>query len=325
MLLEDVPGLGKTLLARSLAKSLSCSFARIQFTPDLLPSDVTGLSVYNQQAQDFQFRAGPIFSQVVLADEINRATPRTQSALLEAMEEGRPRWTGKPARCPRRSWCWRPRTRSNWKAPSPCPKHSWTASWSGSALATCSKADEIAMLARRLDRKTERAELRQVVDAAELLAMRESLEQVEVSADLLDYVVSIVGATREHPQIQVGASPRGGLALVQLARGQALLRQRDYVIPDDVKSIAVPALAHRITLRPELWVRQVSARRRGRAAAGHRPRAAHRPDPARRRPAGQAGGAPSGPGGRRGPPGRLRRRPRVPGAAGACPGTPGGC
>jgi MoxR-like ATPase len=120
------------------------------------------------------------------------------------------------------------------------------------------KADEIAMLARRLDRKAEAIELRQVCGAAELLGMRASLEQVEVSADLLDYVVSIVTATREHPQIQVGASPRGGLALVQLARGQALLRQRDYVIPDDVKSIAVAALAHRITLRPELWVRQVS-------------------------------------------------------------------
>ena len=121
-----------------------------------------------------------------------------------------------------------------------------------------------------------------MVDAAELLAMRESLEQVEVSPDLLDYVVSIVGATREHPQIQVGASPRGGLALVQLARGQALLRQRDYVIPDDVKSIAVPALAHRITLRPELWVRQVSRRRRGRAAAGHRPGARAPTRPGRR-------------------------------------------
>jgi len=150
-------------------------------------------------------------------------------------------------------------TRSSTRAPTSCPRHNSTGFLMRLRLGYLSRPDEVAMLARRLARKTERAELRQVVDAAELIAMRDSLEQVEVSADLLDYVVAIVGATREHPQIQVGASPRGGLALVQLARGQALLRQRDYVIPDDVKAIAVPALAHRITLRPELWVRQVSA------------------------------------------------------------------
>jgi MoxR-like ATPase len=259
VLLEDLPGLGKTLTARSFAQVLGLSFARIQFTPDLLPSDVVGAPLYEQRTGEMVFRPGPVFTQLLLADEINRTPPKTQAALLEAMGEGQVSMDGVTRTLPQPFVVLATDNPIEYEGTYELPEAQLDRFLIRLRLGYLSKDDEVAMLARRLDRKTERAELRQVVDGAELLAMRDSLEQVEVSGDLLDYVVSIVGATREHPQIQVGASPRGGLALVQLARGQALLRQRDYVIPDDVKSIAVPALAHRITLRPELWVRQVSA------------------------------------------------------------------
>ena len=220
---------------------------------------MVGAPLYDQRTGEMVFRPGPVFTQLLLADEINRTPPKTQAALLEAMGEGQVSMDGVTRMLPQPFVVLATDNPIEYEGTYELPEAQLDRFLIRLRLGYLQKADEVAMLARRLDRKTERAELRQVVDAAELLAMRESLEQVEVSADLLDYVVSIVGATREHPQIQVGASPRGGLALVQLARGQALLRQRDYVIPDDVKSIAVPALAHRITLRPELWVRQVSA------------------------------------------------------------------
>ena len=206
-----------------------------------------------------QFVKGPIFANVILADEINRTPPKTQAALLEAMGEGQVSMDGVTRALPQPFVVLATDNPIEYEGTYELPEAQLDRFLIRLRLGYLTKDDEVAMLARRLDRKTERAALRQVVGADELLTMRDSLEQVEVSPDLLDYVVSIVGATRSHPQIQVGASPRGGLALVQLARGQALLRERDYVIPDDVKSIAVPALAHRITLRPELWVRQVSA------------------------------------------------------------------
>jgi MoxR-like ATPase len=258
VLLEDLPGLGKTLTARSFAQVLGLSFARIQFTPDLLPSDVVGAPIYDQRSGEMVFHPGPVFTQLLLADEINRTPPKTQAALLEAMGEGQVSMDGVTRALPQPFVVLATDNPIEYEGTYELPEAQLDRFLIRLRLGYLAKADEVQMLARRLDRKAEAIELRQVCDAAELLAMRESLEQVEVSADLLDYVVSIVTATREHPQIQVGASPRGGLALVQLARGQALLAQRDYVIPDDVKSIAVAALAHRITLRPELWVRQVS-------------------------------------------------------------------
>ena len=259
VLLEDLPGLGKTLTARSFAQVLGLSFARIQFTPDLLPSDVVGAPLYEQRTGEMVFRPGPVYTQLLLADEINRTPPKTQAALLEAMGEGQVSMDGVTRPLPQPFVVLATDNPIEYEGTYELPEAQLDRFLVRLRLGYLNKDDEVAMLARRLDRKTERTELREVVDAAELLTMRDSLEDVEVSPDVLDYVVSIVGATRDHPQIQVGASPRGGLALVQLARGQALLRQRDYVIPDDVKSIAVPALAHRITLRPELWVRQVSA------------------------------------------------------------------
>ena len=258
VLLEDLPGLGKTLTARSFAQVLGLSFARIQFTPDLLPSDVVGAPIYDQRSGEMVFHPGPVFTQLLLADEINRTPPKTQAALLEAMGEGQVSMDGVTRPLPQPFVVLATDNPIEYEGTYELPEAQLDRFLIRLRLGYLAKSDEITMLARRLDRKAEAIELREVAGAAELLAMRESLEQVEVSADLLDYVVSIVTATREHPQIQVGASPRGGLALVQLARGQALLRQRDYVIPDDVKSIAVAALAHRITLRPELWVRQVS-------------------------------------------------------------------
>jgi len=258
VLLEDLPGLGKTLIARSFARVLGLEFARIQFTPDLLPSDVTGAPLYDQRSAEMVFRPGPVFTQLLLADEINRTPPKTQAALLEAMGEGQVSMDGVTRPLPQPFVVLATDNPIEYEGTYELPEAQLDRFLIRLRLGYLSKADEVAMLARRLDRRTDYAQLSQVVTAGELLAMRASLEQIEVSADLLDYAVSVVTATREHPQVQVGASPRGALALVQLARAQALLQQRDYVIPDDVKAVAVPALAHRITLRPELWVRQVS-------------------------------------------------------------------
>jgi MoxR-like ATPase len=258
ILLEDLPGLGKTLIARSFARTLGLDFARIQFTPDLLPSDVVGAPLYDQRTGQMVFRPGPVFTQLLLADEINRTPPKTQAALLEAMGEGQVSMDGETRQLPQPFVVLATDNPIEYEGTYELPEAQLDRFLMRLRLGYLQDADEVLMLQRRLERATERAELGQVTDAAELTAMRGSLEQIEVSPDLLEYVVAVVRATREHAQIQVGASPRGALALVQLARGQAVLRKRDYVIPDDIKSIAVPALAHRITLHPELWVRRVS-------------------------------------------------------------------
>jgi MoxR-like ATPase len=259
VLLEDLPGLGKTLIARSFATTLGLDFARIQFTPDLLPSDVVGAPLYDQRSGEMVFRPGPVFTQLLLADEINRTPPKTQAALLEAMGEGQVSMDGVTRRLPQPFVVLATDNPIEYEGTYELPEAQLDRFLIRLRLGYLQADDEVSMLQRRIDRRQEAAELRPVTTANELLAMRASLEQIEVSPDLLDYVVAIIRATRSHSQIQVGASPRGGLALVQLARGQATLRGRDYLIPDDIKSVAVPALAHRITLRPELWVRQVSA------------------------------------------------------------------
>jgi MoxR-like ATPase len=259
VLLEDLPGLGKTLIARSFARVLGLDFARIQFTPDLLPSDVIGAPLYDQRTGDMVFRPGPVFTQLLLADEINRTPPKTQAALLEAMGEHQVSVDGQTRPLAEPFIVLATDNPIEYEGTYELPEAQLDRFLMRLRLGYLSTRDETDMLARRLDRATEAVTLQAMTDAAGVLDMRESLEKVEVSADLLDYIVAIVGATRKDAQIQVGASPRGGLALVQLARGQALLSRRDYVIPDDIKQVAVPALAHRVTLRPELWVRQVSA------------------------------------------------------------------
>ena len=259
VLLEDLPGLGKTLIARSFARVLGLDFARIQFTPDLLPSDVIGAPLYDQRSAEMVFRPGPVFTQLLLADEINRTPPKTQAALLEAMGESQVSVDGQTRALPSPFIVLATDNPIEYEGTYELPEAQLDRFLMRLRLGYLSAADETDMLRRRVSRAAENVSLAAVTSAAGVLAMRSSLEAVEISADLLDYVVAIVAATRRDAQIQVGASPRGGLALVQLARGQALLHQRDYVIPDDIKQVAVPALAHRVTLRPELWVRQVSA------------------------------------------------------------------
>jgi MoxR-like ATPase len=259
VLLEDLPGLGKTLIARSFARALGLDFARIQFTPDLLPSDVIGAPLYDQRTGEMVFRAGPVFTQLLLADEINRTPPKTQAALLEAMGEGQVSVDGQTRRLPSPFVVLATDNPIEYEGTYELPEAQLDRFLMRLRLGYLSAGDETDMLRRRVGRAAENVTLTAVTTAAGVLEMRESLERVEISEDLLDYVVAIVAATRRDQQVQVGASPRGGLALVQLARGQALLHKRDYVVPDDIKQVAVPALAHRITLRPELWVRRVSA------------------------------------------------------------------
>jgi MoxR-like ATPase len=260
VLLEDLPGLGKTLIARSLAQVLGLDFARIQFTPDLLPSDVIGASLYDQRTGEMVFRPGPVFTHLLLADEINRTPPKTQAALLEAMGEGQVSADGQTRQLPQPFVVLATDNPIEYEGTYPLPEAQLDRFLMRLRLGYLDQGQEVMLLQRRINYATDatRVELTRVTDPAELTAMRDSLEQVEVSPDLLEYIVSIIRATRSHGQIMVGASPRGGLALLQLARGQAILSGRDYVIPDDVKKVAVPALAHRVTLRPELWVRQIT-------------------------------------------------------------------
>jgi MoxR-like ATPase len=258
ILLEDLPGLGKTLTARSFARVLGLGFTRIQFTPDLLPSDVVGAPLYDQRSGEMVFRPGPVFTQLLLADEINRTPPKTQAALLEAMGEGQVSMDGQTRPLPRPFIVLATANPIEYEGTYDLPEAQLDRFGMRLRFGYLRSVDEVTMLKRRLDRAADEVELNALTSPAELIAMRRSLEQVEVSADLLEYVVALIGATRSNSQIQVGASPRGGLFLVQLARGQAVLRGRDYVIPDDIKAVGVPALGHRITLRPELWVRKVS-------------------------------------------------------------------
>jgi MoxR-like ATPase len=259
VLLEDLPGLGKTLIARSFARVLGLDFARIQFTPDLLPSDVVGAPLYDQRSAEMVFRPGPVFTQLLLADEINRTPPKTQAALLEAMGEGQVSVDGLTRKLPEPFIVLATDNPIEYEGTYQLPEAQLDRFLLRVRMGYLPAADEAAMLRRRLDRATPEAVLKALTDPAEVLAMRASLEAVEVDDDLLGYIINLVNATRSHAQIQVGASPRGGLALVQLARGRAVLDGRDYVTPEDVKAIAVPALAHRVTLRPELWVRRISA------------------------------------------------------------------
>jgi MoxR-like ATPase len=259
ILLEDLPGLGKTLIARSFAQALGLDFARLQFTPDMLPSDVVGAPFYDQRSGDMVFRPGPVFTHLLLADEINRTPPKTQAALLEAMGESQVSADGVTRRLPQPFVVLATDNPIEYEGTYDLPEAQLDRFLLRLRLGYLPSDVESEMVRRRLDRGREEVELRRIADAATLMDMRRSLELIEVAADVVDYAVAIVEATRNHPQIQVGASPRGSLALVQLARGRALMLRRDYVVPDDVKSVAVPGLAHRVVLKPELWVRQVQS------------------------------------------------------------------
>jgi MoxR-like ATPase len=259
VLLEDVPGLGKTMMARCFSEALGLTFRRVQFTPDLLPADLTGLSVYDPGTRSFEFRPGPVFTQLLLADEINRTPPKTQAALLEAMAEEQVSSDGETRRLPQPFVVLATDNPIEYEGTYALPEAQLDRFLLRVSLGYLSEDDEQELLARRLRNGWAPPPLTAVVDPDTLVAMRESLEQVQVEPSVLRYVVGLVHASRTHPQVTVGASPRGGLALVALARGQAVLDNRDYVTPEDVKAVAVPALAHRISLRPELWVRRVRA------------------------------------------------------------------
>jgi len=258
VLLEDFPGLAKTLMARSFAQTIGVTFARIQFTPDLLPADITGSSIYDQRESRFEFRPGPLFANLVLGDEINRAPPKTQAALLEAMQEGSVTVDETTYRLEQPFIVIATENPIEYEGTYPLPEAQLDRFLLRAGVGYPDRDQEWEILRRRVERQTDEVTLGQIVDAKELLAMQDALEEVHVSQSLGYYVVDVVKATREHPDVQVGASPRGALSLMKVARGHALLAGRDFVTPDDVKAVAAPALGHRLTLRPEVWVRRVS-------------------------------------------------------------------
>jgi MoxR-like ATPase len=257
VLLEDYPGLAKTLIARSFAQATSLQFARIQFTPDLMPSDVTGSSIFDQATTEFRFLAGPIFTNLLLADEINRAPPKTQAALLEAMQERQVTSEGETRRLDPPFVVLATQNPIEYEGTYPLPEAQLDRFLVRIGIGYPSRDAEIELLQRRLARGEDEVELRPVVDAAALVEMQRSLEQVHVSGAIEAYIVDLVTATRRSPRLAVGASPRGSLALLKLSRAKAALAGRDFVVPEDVKAVAVPALAHRLTLRPELWVQRI--------------------------------------------------------------------
>jgi MoxR-like ATPase len=259
VLLEDYPGLAKTLMAWSFSQTLSMDFSRIQFTPDLMPSDVTGSSIFNQREADFEFRPGPIFANLLLADEINRAPPKTQAALLEAMQERQVTTEGQTRRLGPPFLVLATQNPIEYEGTYPLPEAQLDRFLLRMSVGYPSRDDEWQVLSNRAERGSDEVELDTIVDRETLLEMQRACEGVHVSEPVGLYMVDVVAATRDAPSIQVGASPRGSLALLKLSRCRAALDGRDYVTPDDVKSVAVPALAHRLTLRPELWVQRVSA------------------------------------------------------------------
>jgi MoxR-like ATPase len=259
VLLEDYPGLAKTLAARSFAQVLDVEFARIQFTPDLMPSDVTGSSIWNQRDGDFEFRPGPIFTNLLLSDEINRAPPKTQAALLEAMQERQATIEGLTHTLPTPFLVIATQNPIEYEGTYPLPEAQLDRFLLRTAFGYPTREDEVDVLGRRIERGSEDIELQAVIDRETLLEMQRAVEAVYVADEIREYCVDLVVATRASQSAAVGASPRGSLALLKLARCRAALNGRDFVLPDDVKAIAVPALAHRLVLRPELWVQRITA------------------------------------------------------------------
>jgi len=258
VLIEDVPGVGKTVLARSLAKSLGCSFNRLQFTPDMLPSDVTGVSIFDQSKRAFEFRPGPIFAQVVLVDEINRATPKTQAALLEAMEERQVTVDGKTYPLPNPFMVLATQNPIEYEGTFPLPEAQLDRFLLRVRLGYPNPADEIEIIERQqLQHPIETLKL--VIKIRELKAAMEEIKQVYVSDAIKTYIVDLTNRTRQHADVYLGASPRGSLALFRTGQVSAALVGRDYVLPDDIKRLAVPVLAHRVIVGPAARLQELSA------------------------------------------------------------------
>jgi MoxR-like ATPase len=260
VLLEDFPGLGKTLAARSFAQTLGLNFARAQFTPDLLPSDLTGSFVYDQRSSEFSFRRGPLFTGLLLADEINRTPPRTQAALLEAMQERQITVEGKTFVLEPPFHVLATMNPIEYEGTYPLPEAQLDRFMMRTSFGYPSGDEEWDVLRRRMDRQREEQSLQQITDAPTLLAMQESVERVTVDESVGRYCVELATETRAHPHVLMGASPRGSLGLLLAARAYAVVVGRDYVTPEDVKAVAEPVLAHRITVKPEMWMSEASGR-----------------------------------------------------------------
>lgn len=258
VLIEDVPGLAKTMMARCLASVMACKFSRIQFTPDLLPADIIGTYVFNQKTGEFYLRKGPIFANIVLGDEINRAPPKTQSALLEAMQEKQVTIEGETHRLEEPFIVIATQNPIEYEGTYPLPAAQMDRFLIRLNIGYPEKEEEVEILKRRISRKSDEFTLKPVVSAEEVVKMQKAVEEVHVEDSVLEYIVDLVRATREASETEVGSSPRGSLALLKLSRALAAIRGRDYVIPDDVKRVAIPALAHRLILRREFWYTNVT-------------------------------------------------------------------
>ncbi len=256
VLFEDFPGLGKTLIARSFATALGLSFKRIQFTPDLLPGDITGGYIFNRDKNSFELRKGPVFTNILLADEINRASPKTQSALLEAMQERQVTIEGESLALPDPFIVLATQNPIEYEGTFPLPEAQLDRFMVKLSVGYPSMEEEKEILRRRRSRMQDEVILYQVMEAKEMPALREAVESVHVDADMENYIAALVHATRSDRRVAVGASPRGSLAFLKLARANAAMEGRDYVIPDDVKRYAVPVLSHRLILQPEYWMSQ---------------------------------------------------------------------
>lgn len=259
ILIEDVPGLAKTLIARLIAQVTGLEFKRIQFTPDLLPGDITGGLIYNQKTSEFEFRPGPLFTNLVLADEVNRAPPKTQAALLEVMQERQVTIEGNTHVMQRPFTVIATQNPIELEGTYPLPEAQLDRFIMRTQVGYPTPEEEQRILAQRGARQQDQIDLEAVLTAEQVVHMQAAVEHVHADADIEAYIVSLAAATRRHNQVQVGVSPRGSLALYQLSRAQAMVQGRDFVLPDDVKGMAIPALAHRLILRPELWVRGIQA------------------------------------------------------------------
>ena len=258
ILFEDYPGLAKTMIAKSFAMTLGCRFRRVQFTPDFLPADITGTYVYDQKTGDFHLRKGPIFTNILLADEINRAPPKTQAALLEAMQERQVTLDGETHQLANPFIVVATQNPIELEGTYPLPEAQIDRFMMKVRIGYPNLEQEKEILRRRLRRKSDEINLARIADPQILAEMQRKIEDVHIDEDIMGYIVEIVQATRKHSRVDIGASPRGSLALLKLAKARALLTERDYVIPDDVKDVALPALCHRIILKTEYWFRGVS-------------------------------------------------------------------
>jgi MoxR-like ATPase len=259
VLLEDYPGLAKTLVASSFATALGLDFRRIQFTPDMLPGDITGSYIFDRASGNFELRRGPIFANIVLADEINRASPKTQSALLEAMQERQVTLEGETMPLPAPFIVLATQNPIEYEGTFPLPEAQLDRFVMKLSVGYPSADEEVEILRRRRARRSDELELHRVTSGEEILAMRAAVEDVFISAELEQYIVALVRATRQDSRVAVGSSPRGSLALLKLARAQAAMEGRDYVLPDDIKRFAAPALAHRLIMTPDLWMQRRAA------------------------------------------------------------------